>query len=161
LEFRFESSMFCHLWIPLSGLYVVDQKLSSFWGPLQNRAVRISWTGSLLRDDLQPVFSYSLLYSSEILRLQDSHSAIGKCDAENATKEPEGETFNEQLSRNPHPPGAYHLKLGRTRKANLSMLGATRWNRRCIFLACASVLTDTFFSALGLGCGGYHSSVSV
>jgi hypothetical protein len=34
LEFRFESSMFCHLWIPLSGLYAVDQKLSSFWGPL-------------------------------------------------------------------------------------------------------------------------------
>src|SRR5262245_48063239 len=36
LEFRFESSMFCHLWIPLSGLYAVDQKLSSFWGPLQS-----------------------------------------------------------------------------------------------------------------------------
>jgi hypothetical protein len=35
LEFWFESSMFCHLWIPLSGLYAVDQKLSSFWGPLQ------------------------------------------------------------------------------------------------------------------------------
>src|SRR6266542_5550794 len=34
LEFRFESSMFCHQWIPLSGLYSVDQKLSSFWGPL-------------------------------------------------------------------------------------------------------------------------------
>jgi hypothetical protein len=31
LEFRFESSMFCHQWIPLSGLYSVDQKLSSFW----------------------------------------------------------------------------------------------------------------------------------
>jgi hypothetical protein len=43
---------------------------------------------------------------SEILRIQDSHSAIGKCDAENGAKEPEGETFNEQLSRNPHPPGA-------------------------------------------------------
>src|SRR5215467_14918903 len=36
LEFRFERSMFCHLWIPLSGLYAVDQKLSSFWGPLQS-----------------------------------------------------------------------------------------------------------------------------
>jgi hypothetical protein len=36
LEFWFESSMFCHLWIPLSGLYAVDQKLSSFWGPLQS-----------------------------------------------------------------------------------------------------------------------------
>ena len=44
--------------------------------------------------------------SSEILRLQDSHSAISKRNAENATKEPEGETFNEQLSRNPHLPGA-------------------------------------------------------
>ena len=38
LEFWFESSMFCHLWIPLSGLYAVDQKLSSFWGPLQSVA---------------------------------------------------------------------------------------------------------------------------
>jgi hypothetical protein len=38
LEFRFESSMFCHLWIPLSGLYDVDQKLSSFWGPLHRFA---------------------------------------------------------------------------------------------------------------------------
>src|SRR5262249_6548270 len=35
LEFGFESTMFLHLWIPLSGLYAVDQKLSSFWGPLQ------------------------------------------------------------------------------------------------------------------------------
>jgi len=35
LEFGFESSTFCHLWIPLSGLYAVDRKLSSFWGPLQ------------------------------------------------------------------------------------------------------------------------------
>jgi len=35
LEFGFESSTFCHLWIPLSGQYAVDRKLSSFWGPLQ------------------------------------------------------------------------------------------------------------------------------
>jgi len=36
LEFRLESSTFCHLRIPLTRLYVVDQKLSSFWDPLQN-----------------------------------------------------------------------------------------------------------------------------
>src|SRR5262249_31007535 len=36
LEFGFESTMFLHLWIPLSGLYAVDQKLSSFWGPLHS-----------------------------------------------------------------------------------------------------------------------------
>jgi hypothetical protein len=36
LELRLESSTFCHLRIPLTRLYAVDQKLSSFWGPLQN-----------------------------------------------------------------------------------------------------------------------------
>jgi hypothetical protein len=36
LEFRFESSTFCHLRIPLTRLYAADQKLSSFWIPLQN-----------------------------------------------------------------------------------------------------------------------------
>jgi hypothetical protein len=44
LDIRFESSTFCHLWSPLSGLYAVDRKLSSFWGPLQcNTCLRI-WT---------------------------------------------------------------------------------------------------------------------
>src|SRR5262245_45363350 len=33
------SSTFCHPWIPLSGLYAVDRKLSSFWGPRQ----RFQW----------------------------------------------------------------------------------------------------------------------
>src|SRR5262245_5835029 len=42
LEFGFESTMFLHLWIPLSGLYAVDRKLSSFWGPLHRSQVQSS-----------------------------------------------------------------------------------------------------------------------
>lgn len=41
---------------------------------------------------------------SEILRLQDSHGAIRKRDAESGANESEDETFNEQFSRNsPRP----------------------------------------------------------
>jgi hypothetical protein len=39
--------MLFHLWNPLSGLYFVDEKLSSFWGPLQASA-RIGWGTGLI-----------------------------------------------------------------------------------------------------------------
>jgi hypothetical protein len=46
--------MWFHWWNPLSGLYFVDRKLSSFWGPLHS--------GQTIGHDLRGVKSSGLLW---------------------------------------------------------------------------------------------------